>query len=398
MALNGISKSEFESRITKIQRVMREKGVDILVAFGSESEPQNLIYLANYWPAFETASVVVPQEGSPALVIGPETKTYAQGSGVINRIFQVLEHRESSEPDYPNQHLPTYRDVFDSLAAGRQVKRIGICGLAVISLPVYNAIVRSAKDSEVEKADGILNELRMKKSEAEIRLLRQSSAITLKAFEAALRNIRVGMEEVEVSSYIVAEMFKNKAENYAYTPYVLSGNRTNQAISRASHKVIERNEPIQFSFGCKYGGYASSIGRPLCIGRMPKEYRQLVEVGIQAQELVISSLKPGTVAKEVFKKYWEFLSVKGFSEFFLYGPCHGTGIMECEHPFLEANSEYILEEGMTFQVDIFLGNLDFGLRFEDGVLITSRGADTFNNEYREVIELKPDEGYRALRI
>jgi len=388
MAPNGIGKSEYESRITKIQRVMREKGIDVLVAFGSESEPQNLIYLANYWPAFETASVVVPQEGSPALVIGPETRTYAQDSGVISRIFQVLEHRESSEPNYPNQHLPTYRDVFDSVSGGRRVRKIGICGLAVISLPVYEAIVRSAKDIEVARADELLIELRMKKSEEEIRLLRQSSSITLKAFEAGLRNIRPGMEEVEVSSHIVGEMFRNKAENYAFTPFVLSGNRTNQAISRASHKVIERNEPIQFSFGCKYGGYASSIGRPLCIGHMPKEYRQLVEVGIQAQELVISSLKPGIVANEVFKKYWEFLSAKGFSEFFLYGPCHGTGIMECEHPFLEANSEYRLEEGMTFQVDIFLGNQDFGLRFEDGALITSRGADAFNNEYRKVIELE----------
>ena len=42
---------------------------------------------------------------------------------------------------------------------------------------------------------------------------------------------------------------------------------------------------------------------------------------------------------------------------------------------------------MTFQTDIFLGDNEFGLRFEDGVLITSKGADVFNNKYREVIEL-----------
>ena len=61
--------------------------------------------------------------------------------------------------------------------------------------------------------------------------------------------------------------------------------------------------------------------------------------------------------------------------------------MECEHPFLESDSDYILEEGMTFQVDIFLGDDEFGLRFEDGALITSSGAEVFVNDYREVIEI-----------
>jgi hypothetical protein len=42
---------------------------------------------------------------------------------------------------------------------------------------------------------------------------------------------------------------------------------------------------------------------------------------------------------------------------------------------------------MTFQIDIFLGDDEFGLRFEDGALITSSGAEVFVNEYREVIEI-----------
>ena len=387
MAEGAIGLAEYEQRCRRVQNILKEKGIDILVAFGSESEPQNLIYLANYWPAFETSSVVIPQEGPAVLAIGPETKTYAEDSRVIKRIFQVLEHRESSEPNYPNQKLATYRDIFDFALGGRKPKRIGISGMAIIALPVYEAIVRSADGAEIVKADDVLIGLRMKKSANEIALLKQSSAINLKAFEAGLKNIRPGMEEVEVAAFIVGEMFRNKAENVAFTPYVLSGNRTNQAISRPSHKVIGKNEPIQFSFGCKYNGYASSIGRPLCIGRMPKKYRDLVEAGIGAQEIVISSLKPGARANEVFKSYWDFLVRKGFSNYFLYGPAHGTGIMECEHPFLEADSTYLLEEGMTFQVDIFLGDKELGLRFEDGVLITSKGAEPFNSEYRKVLEL-----------
>lgn len=385
--INKISITEYEERIKKIQKILMEKNIDVLVVFGTDSEPQNLIYLSNYWPQFETGSVVVPKDGSPVLIIGPEAKTFAEDYSVIKKIFQVIEHRESSEPNYPDQKLDTYGEIFDFVLNGSKVKRIGISGISIIALPVYEAIVNSSKSAEVIKADDIMINLRMKKSNNEVELMKQSSRITLKAFEAGLNNIQPGMEEVEVSGFIVGEMFKNKAENFAFAPYILSGQRTNQAISRASHKVILKNEPIQFSFGCRYNNYSSSIGRPLCIGKMPKKYRELVNIGIEAEELVISSLKPGIPAKEVFKKYWEFLVNKDYSNYFLYGPCHGTGVMECEHPFLESDSDYLLKEGMTFQVDIFLGDNEFGLRFEDGALITSKGADVFNNKYMEIIEL-----------
>jgi len=387
MTINKIPIAEYKERIEKIQNILKQRSIDILVVFGTDSEPHNLIYLSNYWPQFETSSVVIPSDGSPVLVIGPESKTFAKDFSLIKKIFQVIEHRESSEPNYPDQKLDTYGEIFNFVLNGSKIKRIGISGISIIALPVYEAIVNSSKSAEIIRADDILINLRMKKSKNEVELMKQSSKITLKAFEAGLSNIKPGMEEVEVSGFIVGEMFKNKAENFAYSPYVLSGQRTNQAISRASHKVILKNEPIQFSFGCRYGNYASSIGRPLCVGKMPKKYRELTSIGIEAQELVISTLKPHIQAKEVFKKYWNFLNSKSYSNYFLYGPCHGTGVMECEHPFLESDSNYLLEEGMAFQIDIFLGNDEFGLRFEDGVFITSNGIEVFNNKYREVIEL-----------
>jgi Xaa-Pro aminopeptidase len=336
--------TEYKNRINKIQDTLKRRDIDILVVFGTDCEPQNLIYLSNYWPQFETGAVVIPNEGKTALVIGPESETFAREFSTIDKIFKVIEHRESSEPNYPNERLDTY-------------------------------------------SEDIMINIRMKKTANEIELLKQSSQITLKAFETAINNIKAGMEEIEVAGFIAAEIFRNKAENFAFAPYVLSGNRTNQAISRATHKIILKNEPIQLSFGCRYRNYSSSIGRPLSIGKMPEKYKKLVNIGIATQEKVISTLKPGIEAKKVFETYWDFLVSKGFSNYFLYGPCHGTGVMECEHPFLESDSDYILEEGMTFQVDIFLGDDEFGLRFEDGALITSSGAEIFVNDYREVIEI-----------
>jgi Xaa-Pro aminopeptidase len=382
-----ISKKEYKDRIRKIQKILQEKDIDVLVTFGSESEPQNLIYLSNYWPAFETACVVVPVEGDPILVIGPESKTFAMDYTKIDKIRQVLEHRESSEPNYPGIKLSTYEEIFDEALNGRAIKKIAFSGLTITTLPVYEAIRKAAGRGEILKADDIMIQLRMIKSQNEIALMKKSAEITMKSFEAVKNNVKAGMEEVEVAGYAVGEMFKSKAENLAYTPYLLSGKRTNQAIGRASHKTIKKNEPLQFSCGCRYGNYSSSIGRPFCIGKMPDDYKSLVKMGIELQKVVIGTLKAGIPASTVFRKYWEHLEKAGFSRFFLYGPCHGTGIMECEHPFLESDSDYTLIDGMTFQVDIFLGDSDYGMRFEDGVVIREDGVEEFTSSYREIIEL-----------
>jgi len=385
--ITEIPAQEYGERVRNVQKILSEKGIDILITFGSDSEPQNIIYLANYWPAFESACVIVPVEGEPILVIGPESETFAMDYSTIRKIRRVLEHRESSEPNYPGAKLDTYETIFHEALNGRIPNKIAFSGFTITTLPVYEAIKKAAGKGEIVRADDILNDLRMKKSKNEIALMKRSAEITMMSFEAVKDNIKPGMEEVEVVSFVAGEMFKNKSENLAYTPYILSGKRTNQAIGRASHKVIRKDEPVQFSCGCRFGNYSSSIGRPFCIGKMPEDYRRLVQIGVEVQKVVLGTLKAGIPAASVFKKYWEYLEKTGATKFFLYGPCHGTGIMENEHPFLEANSDYMLFDGMAYQVDVYLGDENFGIRFEDGVVVREGGVDEFTSRYREIIEL-----------
>lgn len=52
-------------------------------------------------------------------------------------------------------------------------------------------------------------------------LMKKSAEITMESFETVKNNIKAGMEEVEVVGYVAGTMFKNKAENLAYTPGIL---------------------------------------------------------------------------------------------------------------------------------------------------------------------------------
>ena len=45
---------------------------------------------------------------------------------------------------------------------------------------------------------------------------------------------------------------------------------------------------------------------------------------------------------------------RGYYDNYLYGPCHGTGLIEVESAWMESISNYHLAENMTFQVDTFV--------------------------------------------
>ena len=90
--------SEFQTRWRRVQERVQAKGLDVLVAHSNEADFANVRYLSDYWPIFETAGVVVPAEGEPALIIGPESQTYAEDRSRIKKIYKVVAYRESAEP------------------------------------------------------------------------------------------------------------------------------------------------------------------------------------------------------------------------------------------------------------------------------------------------------------
>lgn len=383
--ITEIPKSEFQGRIKRVQKEMANKGLDALLTFGSEAEPQFVRYLSDYWPAFETASVLVPVEGEPVLIIGPESLTYAEGRSKIDTIRQILEYRESSEPEYPGVSLPTFASVFDEISGGRGVKKLGVAGYPVATMPVYTALQEAMAGGELVRADDILIEMRKVKSENELELLRQAFRIAEKGMEAVLNNIEPGMREVEVVGIAQEAIYRNGAEYEGHPMYVLSGRNSTNAIGRPSQRKLVPGEIVQLDISARVGGYASSVGRPICLGYMPDDVRDFLQVGLDAAHKTMEIMRAGLVAKDVALQIKDFITQRGYGDAILYGPCHGIGLMECEHPWIETSSEFVIQENFTFQVDSFLHTKDYGARWEDGICVTREGIEQFSNYRRELI-------------
>lgn len=384
-----IPDEEYKQRVEKVQQAMAAEGYDLILCYGNEAEPQFVRYFSNYWPSFETAGVLIAREGDPLLLIGPESYTYASDRSKITQICRLKAFRESSEPEYPGVKLDTFQTVIEMLLGDKEVKRLGVAGLSLMTIGVYEAL-SDAVDVKIEKADHIVNNIRMHKSESELACMRYAAKITAETFDYVLANVKVGMTEQQVAGLALGKMHELGAERESYPVWVLTGKGSNQAISRPRNKKIEKGDMTFIQIGARVDGYASSIGRPVVFGKATPEQRKLIEVGYKAQADVISRLKAGVPACDIAKFHVENVTNMGYGEWLLYGPCHGNGTMEGEAPWIETNSNYLLEENMTFCVDIFLGSkeTEIGLRMEDVVCITKDGVENLTNYPRELFEIE----------
>ncbi len=384
----SIPKSEFQKRWATLQQKMAENDLDVLIAHGDEADPSMVRYLSDYWPLFETGGVALGREGDPILLIGPETLTFAQDRGKCDNIMQLLEYRESAEPEYPGVVLDTFADVIAKAADGKEVKRIGVAGLPVMPVTVYEALRKAAGKAKIVRADDLIVEMRTIKSANEIKCMREAFRISEVATEYVLNNMKPGMTEQQVVGLAQASMYENGAEYEGHPTYVLSGKNSTHAIGRPSNKVIKEGELIQLNIGALVSGYSSSVGRPVCIGKMPPKMRDLVSFGLEMHYKTAEMMKAGVPAADVVIKFEEIVKAAGYGEYLLYGPCHAIGLMEVERPWMESSSKYPLAENMTFQVDTFLYITGkFGLRWENGVRVTKTGVEWLSEKYNEVVEL-----------
>jgi Xaa-Pro aminopeptidase len=170
--------------------------------------------------------------------------------------------------------------------------------------------------------------------------------------------------------------------------YVLSGKNTNNAISRPTHKIMEKGDLVQLNISARVDGYSSGVGRPVCLGKMPDTMRRLVEFGKLAHVKTMEWMRAGVIASEVARKYYQLFVDHGHETHFLYGPCHGLGMIEVEPPWMETVSDYPLLENMTFQVDTFVQNVEFGLRWENGIRVMPAGVEMFSKRNMEILEIE----------
>jgi Xaa-Pro aminopeptidase len=392
-----IPDSEFSERLKATAEKVRAMGLDALIVHSNEADFANVRYLSDYWPLFESAGVFVLPDARAALLIGPESETFARNRTKIPDVRKMVEYRESAEPDYPGIAVETFASLFESFGL-KAPKKIGLAGWAVFPLPVYRALQEAFPSAELVKADDALFSQRIIKSDAEISCLEAAFAITKKATDEVISKIRPGLTELQIAGMAQHVIYAEGAEYEGLPQYVLSGESSAHAIGRAGYRQIKNGDIVQLNLSARVHGYSPSIGVPVVLGKASEAQRELLEFGLKAHHFTRSLLVAGESAGSVARQYDEFVRAQGYAEYQLYGPCHGLGMIEVERPWIESTSDYALQPGMTFQVDTYFCTPEgsdlalkngsvFGLRWENGVRISETGAAKWlSPELRHLVE------------
>ena len=380
---------EYAERIKRAAALVRARGLDAMLVCSTESDYANARYFSGFWPLFERAGVVISAEGEAALLVGPESAVFGKDRSKIDRVFVLREFRESADPSYPELKADTFRDVFHALGVKGECIKIGLGSYVECTLPIYEGLKDSYPKAEIVKCNDIMVTLRQIKSENELACIREGFRIIELATDEVIKNLRPGVNELQMVGVAQRVIYENGAEYEGLPMYVFSEESTRHAISRSCYREIKKGDIVQLNLSAKIDGYSPSIGLPVVMGKLEGERRELVEFCLKMHEWTEAQLKAGVMASDIAKGFYQKYCDAGYKDNYVYGPCHGTGMIEVEAPWMETSTDYLLEENMTFQVDTFISGPTFGCRWEKGIAVKKDGCESYTDYLKKgIIELE----------
>ncbi|MBQ9773356.1 MAG: aminopeptidase P family protein [Clostridia bacterium] len=379
---------EYQERIQKAAAMLREKNLDVMLVCSTESDYANARYFSGFWPLFERAGVAISANGDAALLVGPESAVFGKDRSKIDKVFVLREFRESADPSYPELKADTFSDVFKAIGVSGEHIRIGLGSYVECTLPIYEGLKDSYPKAEIVKCNEIMVALRQIKSENELACIREGFRIIELATDEVIRQLRPGVNELQMVGVAQRVIYENGAEYEGLPMYVFSEESTRHAISRSCYREIKKGDIVQLNLSAKIDGYSPSIGLPVIMGKLEGERRELVEFCRQMHEWTGEQIKAGVMASDIAKGFYQKYCDAGYKNNYVYGPCHGTGMIEVEAPWMETSTDYLLQENMTFQIDTFISGPTFGCRWEKGIAVKKNGIESYTDYLKKgIIEL-----------
>ncbi|OZS78810.1 Xaa-Pro dipeptidase [Tetzosporium hominis] len=246
----------------------------------------------------------------------------------------------------------------------------------------------NALKAELVPTSGLVEKIRLIKTEDELTIIKQACKIADDAYEHILTFIKPGMTELEVSNELEFFMRKQGATSSSFDIIVASGTRSALPHGVATDKVIESGDFVTLDFGAYYNGYVSDVTRTLAVGEPSDKLKEIYQVVLDSQLLALEKIKPGMTGKEADAISRDYIASKGYGEAFGHSLGHGIGLEVHEGPGLSSRSDVVLEPGMVITIEpgIYLPGIG-GVRIEDDALVTETGVEKLTHTSKELVIL-----------
>ncbi len=253
-------------------------------------------------------------------------------------------------------------------------------------MPRYQSEALRAKfpDANFVNGDQAFIEMRLIKTEEEIRRIRKSTQVAEKAIERCIEAVELDVKDTELLQIARRIIVDEGAWGWDHLTMNIG---PSDPEAPGLGIPVTPNDIVRFDFGAVWEGYISDVSRGVVIGEVPKKAQEAMDYMIQVQEYCADNIKPGVNAKE-FKEdatnYLKSLTKRGF---YLI-TAHSIGL-ECEetHLFGPAGAMDVpFEENMVLDLEVWLNVRGQGLvGIEDCYRVSGTGCERLSKLDKQII-------------
>ena len=367
----GFSTAEFEARASRAQARMHSQGLAGLLVM---TEPE-----VRYFSGFQTLFwqsptrpwfLFVPADGKPTAII-PEI-----GAELMKRSW-VDDIRTWSAPNPEDDGISLLTDLLAPYATAGQTIGVMKGHETHLRMPLsdWEKLQASLPGLKIGDATGLVQGLRMVKSDAEIAKLRHICAIGSATFANVPNFVAEGMPLDQVFREFRREALAQGADD---APYVVGGadqGGYSDVISPPPQRPLARGDVLMIDTGCTWDGYFCDFDRNWAIGVAEDEARRAYDTLWRATEAGLAAAKPGATCRDLFKAMAAVIAEMDDSGGDIGRLGHGLGMQLTEQPSHAAFDQTELLENMvlTLEPSLSYGN---GLMMvhEENIVVTPKGG------------------------
>jgi Xaa-Pro aminopeptidase len=309
----------------------------------------------------------------------------------IDRVREESEfERVESYPEYPGETHPM-------LLLQRLLLDLGMGGAVGAEQDGYPGILgyqgpalSEVGDRAVHPLAPFIESMLVRKSEAEVALIRESARWCEHAHRLLQEYTRPGATEAEASLRAGHEttlaMLEALGPSYAgqqassdgasagYRGQI--GRRSAWAHAVAHNIEFEPGDVLVTETGAPVWGYNAELERAMIVGPPTLEVQRLFDHMRAAQHVAFDALRPSTTCSDVDRAVLRYFESNDLMPYWRQHTGHAIGLRNHEAPFLDVGDHTPVEPGMVFTIEpgVYADGIG-GFRHSDTVLVTADGIE-----------------------
>ena len=346
----SFTQAEHKDRLARARDKLKDSGFEVCVSVA----PETHYYLAGYdaW-----VGVNSPQ----ALVFS--TAGVDEPTLIVRNVDTRLAAETTWLSDVRNYQL--FTDDFSELVAG-VVREKGWTGGRIamelqsyaLNAALYSELASALKPAEIFDATRLLGDLRIIKSETEMRYVREAAGYANLGLDAAREALRVGITEIEVAAAVEGAMREAGSDYWAIPTEISSGTRTPGGHATPRHRVIESGDIVHFEFaGVSHRYHATAVHTMAC-GTPSTRAAELYEVARASLAAGVSQCHAGAWVADIEEASIEPIRIAGLEAYANMRFGYGIGLayppVWLETLQISRGFEDRLAPGMVFVLHAYL--------------------------------------------